>query len=131
MDREPERKTLARRIAALEQDNQSLWKRIQALTEQNEALQDRGGRRAFDEMEEGIRSLEIQVTKALDNTSGLKPDMSSTAKRLSDISTQLASLNGKLDGKVGYAMLSIYAFGIVAVVMRNEIMAFLESLSVG
>ncbi|MFC4731764.1 hypothetical protein [Salipiger abyssi] len=57
----------------------------------------------------------------------LEKDMREVKSDLTDIKVTLATISAKLDSKVDYKWLTIYVLGIVAVVLRHEIMAFLTS----
>jgi len=46
---------------------------------------------------------------------------------LSEIRVTLARIDAKLDSKIDYKWLTIYVLGIVAVIMRSEIAAFLAA----
>lgn len=73
-------------------------------------LKSGGGGGTFDGMEARVGQLERSVDR-------IQTDVT-------DIRVSLARIEAKLDSKVDYKWLTIYVLGIVAVVLRNEIMAF-------
>lgn len=70
----------------------------------------------------GYHMLEMRV-------SNLESDMRQVRNDLNDIKVELAKISAKLDSKIDYKWLTVYVLGIVAVIMRSEIAAYLNSLS--
>ncbi|MDD9738453.1 hypothetical protein PVW47_01525 [Marinovum sp. SP66] len=58
----------------------------------------------------------------------LESKMDKVDDRLVSIETALARIDAKLDAKIDYKWLTVYVLGIVAVIMRSEIAAFLSGL---
>lgn len=85
---------------------------LEKLQEHMERLKSGGGGGTFDGMEDRIKNLE--------------DDMREVKRDLTDIKVSLAEISAKLDAKIDYKWLTIYVLGIVAVIMRNEIVAWLS-----
>jgi hypothetical protein len=71
-----------------------------------------------------MSDLTHRVTRVEDDLKELRLDVKSIKTDLSDIKVSLARIDAKLDAKVDYKWLTIYVLGIVAVVLRSEIIAF-------
>jgi hypothetical protein len=75
-------------------------------------LKSGGGDGTFDGMEHRIGRLETQMDRVL--------------SELTDIKVLIASVDAKLDSKVDYKWLTVYILGIVAVILRDEILALFK-----
>ena len=80
--------------------------------ETRDTLKSGGGDGTFDGMEHRIGRLETQMDRVL--------------SELTDIKVLIASVDAKLDSKVDYKWLTVYILGIVAVILRDEILALFK-----
>ena len=67
-----------------------------------------------------------RIERLEDDMREVKADLKSLGRDMSDIKTQLAVISAKLDGKIDYKWMSIYVLGIVAVIMREEIVGWFK-----
>lgn len=85
----------------------------QKIQEDLARLKNSDGGGTFDGMEARVARLETKMDKVED--------------RLNSIEVLLARIDAKLDSKIDYKWLTVYVLGIIAVVMRNEIAAWIAS----
>lgn len=89
---------------------------LEKLQEHMERLKSGGGGGTFNPMEARVTRLEGKLDKVED--------------RLASIEATLARIDAKLDSKIDYKWLTVYVLGIVAVIMRNEIAAWLSGSAI-
>lgn len=87
----------------------------QSGTALQKSLHSGGGGGTCDGMEQRIGRLEIKMDKVED--------------RLTSIEVLLARIDAKIDSKVDYKWLTVYVLGIIAVIMRSEISAWIAGVA--
>lgn len=78
-----------------------------------------GGEPPGGNMEPRIAKLEAQMDAARDDLRSLKDSAS-------DLKAGMARIDAKLDSKIDYKWMTLYVLGIVAVIMREEIIGWFK-----
>ncbi|WP_449044176.1 hypothetical protein [Paracoccus versutus] len=85
-----------------------------------------GGEPPGGNMEPRIAKLEAQMDAARDDLRSLKAACESLKDSASDLKTAIARIDAKMDSKIDYKWMTIYVLGIVAVIMREEIIGWFK-----
>lgn len=78
-------------------------------------------------MEERVATLEANVGHIRTDVGELKSDVKSLSRDMADVKVILARIEAELSHKVDYKWLTVYVLGLVAVLMREEILAFFRA----
>lgn len=70
--------------------------------------------------------LAATVARLEDDMKEVKSDLRSLRDSMSKIEVQLATISAKLDSKIDYKWMTIYVLGIVAVIMREEVISWFK-----
>ncbi len=94
--------------------------------EATKTLKGDGGGGTFDGMEPRIAKLEVQMDAARDDLRSLKAASESLKDSVSELKATVARIDAKLDSKIDYKWMTVYVLGIVAVIMREEIIGWFK-----
>ena len=78
------------------------------------------------DLESRVSVLENNVEHIKAGITDVKSDIRDIKSDMVDIKVMLATNSAKLDDKVGYKWMVLYVLGIIAVILRSEIAAFLH-----
>jgi hypothetical protein len=70
--------------------------------------------------------MEQRVKRLEDDMKDMRADMRAVRDDMSAVKVHLATIAAKLDSKIDYKWMTIYVLGIVAVIMRDEIVGWFK-----